>query len=160
MKQFLECPMHITTKCARTAIFSLLLVLVSTANAAVIRFQAKSPMGTDVLTITQASQNHADAITITLAHREPSSVCSFELQADAQRLLQKNSSDDFNEALPDGTWVTYANYQTNNETIEELSVDVSSKLPRFAAITLKLPPGYDTKKCLIKNGDLEVLFFK
>jgi len=152
--------MHITAECARAAIFSLLLVLVSTANAAVIRFQTKSPMGTDVLTITQASQKHADAITITLAHREPASVCSFELQADAQRLFKNNSSDDFNEALPDGTWVIYASYKTSNEAISELSVDVSSKLPRFAAISLKLPPSYDTKKCLVKDRDMEVLFFK
>jgi hypothetical protein len=143
-----------------SSLFLLLLGLAFSANAAVIHFQVKSPTGIDDLSITQASQKPADSIAITMSHKESSSACSFALQTNAKRKFEKGSPDDFNEALPDGSWVTFANYKPNNETISEFSVDVSSKSPRFASIALQVPASYDTKRCLIKNGYLEVLFFK
>jgi hypothetical protein len=142
-----------------SSLILLLLGLALSANAAVIHFQVKSPTGIDGLSITQTLQKPTDTIAITMSHKESSSACNFELQTNAKRLFQKGSPDDFNEALPNGTWVTFANYKPNNETISEFSVDVSSKSPRFASIALKVPADYDTKKCLIKSGYLEVLFF-
>ncbi|MDD2368889.1 MAG: hypothetical protein PHQ90_06265 [Sulfuricurvum sp.] len=143
-----------------SSLFLLLLGLLPSLNAADVHFQTKSPTGIDNLNITLVSQKPADAIAITMSHKETSSACNFELLTNAKRKFEKGSPDDFNEALPNGTWVTFANYEPDNETISELSVDVSSKSPRFASIALQVPASYDTKKCLIKNGYLEVLFFK
>jgi hypothetical protein len=123
------------------------------------QFQNKSPAGLDTMTIVPAQNTAAGAISIHFVHREASAACSFEMYAEATRLPQMGDIDDFNEAMPDGSYVRFANYKAQTESFKELSVDVSSKRPRFASLRVKLPPGYDTSKCRQQGSDLEVLFF-
>jgi hypothetical protein len=80
------------------------------------------------------------------------------METQAIRLSQKGDPDLYNEAMPDGTYVRFANYKAKSDGVKELSVDVSSKRPRFAAITVALPAGYDMNRCGL-TGQLEVVFF-
>jgi hypothetical protein len=127
--------------------------------ATAFQFQTKSSTGVDLLTIARDQATIAHTVVIHFVHREASPACSFEMDAKATRLPQRGDLDDFNEAMPDGSYVRFANYSVQNEAFKELSVDISSKHPRFAAVTVKLPPGYDTKKCRQQGLELEVIFF-
>jgi hypothetical protein len=111
-----------------------------------------------VLSITPAQTAPAETLTIHFAHRASVPSCSFEVDMQATRLPQKGDPDDYNEAMPDGSYVRFANYKPQTDAVKELSVDVSSKRARFAVITVALPAGYETKKCRLK-GPLEVVFF-
>jgi hypothetical protein len=124
-----------------------------------VQLQAKSSSGVDLLTIAPAQAKAAGAIAIHFVHREASAACSFEMVTEATRLPQTGDLDDFNEAMPDGSYVRFANYKAQTEAFKELSVDVSSMRPQFASVTVKLPPGYDTKKCRHRGREIDVIFF-
>jgi len=162
-KLFPGCPMHRRTKFPLLTCLTITLATASctwaASNGKFIELQTGDSASVDHLTIAPAQTKEANTIVIRFVHKEGLAACGFALEAKATRLPQRGAPDDFNEAMPDGSYVRVANYRAQIESIQELSLDTSSKQPRFASITVKIPTGYDTKKCKHSGAALDVLFF-
>ncbi len=130
----------------------------ASSPAQTVELQSAGPYATEVLSITPEHIASANTLTVRFAHRASSAVCNFEVEVKALRLPQKGDQDDYTEALPDGSYVQFANFQPQTGAVKELSVDVSSKRAKFAAVTVPLPQGIDPKACRLKSP-LELVFF-
>lgn len=122
-----------------------------------LRFENQSATGANFLVIQGVASSDLD---VSFSHSEVSPACSFELKFKAAQKPATGDPDDYNEAMPDGTYVQVFNYSSDNKNILALSVDRKTSKARFASINISLPPSYDVKKCKLKKNTLEVLFFR
>jgi hypothetical protein len=134
-------------------------IALSVSNHAV-TFHASGSLGVDELIVSPAPGGGLSSVQIKFSHREKNSRCNFEVVAQAKRLPQKPPLDDWNEALPDGSYIKYADFSADSEAIHGLSLDVSSKLPRFASITVAIPIENKSPSCLNKGNEMESIFFR
>lgn len=122
-----------------------------------IRFEDLNKSGANSLVIQGGASSD---LNVAFSHFESSPSCSFELKFKATSKPVVGDPDDYNEAMPDGTYVQVFNYSTDDKNISAFSVDRKMSKARFASINILLPTSYDVKKCKLKQGTLEVLFFR
>jgi hypothetical protein len=133
---------------------------VAAFDVAPARLRAKSQLGTETLSIQAIPPGDLETVQVIFIHKEKTPTCSFEIQSIAKRISHTTSSDDYNMALPDGSYAKYAKFKAFESSVRSLEIDQSSKNLRYASIVVKPPASYDSRRCRVKDAEMEVLFFR
>lgn len=118
-----------------------------------------STEGKTVSKVTLTQLSNSESFHLKVTYRESRS-CTIEVETDAIKLRRPSSSaeDDYNEAMPDGSYIQFEEYRPKNPQIGSLQIDRDIAKPLFVALSIHKPTETDMKWCS-KKDQINLLFF-